>query len=188
MGLPDFSYFKRADRDTQARLLELLFEQSSSLELITVDDPHFVNDIGSDYTTLVETVRSKLMGLCSRGQDPDTRHHLSDIIAAHPKLGQPKQNLSAHSAMEQRNLGSSDSTETLEVLQALNNSYEEKYPGLRFVVFVNGRPRSEIIEVMQRRINSGNSWLHEAQLACNEMCNIALDRVKKDSSAKPHKL
>lgn len=31
----------------------------------------------------------------------------------------------------------------------LNALYEEAYPGLRFVTFVNGRPRADIIPEMQ---------------------------------------
>lgn len=39
----------------------------------------------------------------------------------------------------------------------LNEEYEKKFPGLRFVVFVNGRGRGEIMEIMRERIARG-SW------------------------------
>ncbi|SCU91984.1 LADA_0F13454g1_1 [Lachancea dasiensis] len=181
MSFPSFADFKNGNLDLQLQLLELLFERSSSLESITLKNPDFMNHIGSDYASFVEKVRTGLHSLCHRAirGDPEAKNHLSNIIAAHPKLGQPKQKLSAHSAHEQRNLGNSDSKEILETLNVLNTRYEARYPGLRFVVFVNGRPRPEIIQVLQQRIESGNSWSEEARVACNEMCDIALDRIHK---------
>ncbi|SCU81212.1 LAME_0B06040g1_1 [Lachancea meyersii CBS 8951] len=180
MSLLNFEAFRNGNFETQSQQLEYLFERSKSLEIFTIGDPLFVKDLGSSYDEFVEKVRARLIKLC-RTTGCDAEKHLSDVIAAHPRLGQTKKVLSAHSALEQRNLGSSDSKETQEILQRLNEQYEAVYLGLRFVVFVNGRSRPEIIRVMQSRINSGNSWLQEAQLACNEMCDIALDRIKKDT-------
>jgi len=48
----------------------------------------------------------------------------------------------------------------VEELRALNGEYEKKFPGLRFVVFVNGRGRGEIVEVMRERIARGD-WERE---------------------------
>lgn len=44
----------------------------------------------------------------------------------------------------------------MEELRALNEAYEVKFPGLRFVVFVNGRGRGEIVEIMKERIERGD--------------------------------
>ena len=41
-------------------------------------------------------------------------------------------------------------------LGRLNEEYEAKFPGLRFVVFVNGRGRGEIMEIMRERIGRGD--------------------------------
>ena len=38
----------------------------------------------------------------------------------------------------------------------LNDEYEEKFPGLRYVVFVNGRSRSVIMDDMRQRIASSD--------------------------------
>lgn len=40
-------------------------------------------------------------------------------------------------------------------LARLNEAYEAKFPGLRFVVFVNGRGRGEIMTIMRERIERG---------------------------------
>ena len=41
-------------------------------------------------------------------------------------------------------------------LARLNEAYEAKFPGLRFVVFVNGRARGEIMAIMRERIERGD--------------------------------
>lgn len=41
-------------------------------------------------------------------------------------------------------------------LARLNEAYEAKFPGLRFVVFVNGRGRGEIMTIMRERIERGD--------------------------------
>lgn len=43
-----------------------------------------------------------------------------------------------------------------EELGKLNEEYEAKFPGLRFVVFVNGRGREEIMRIMRERIARGD--------------------------------
>ena len=42
--------------------------------------------------------------------------------------------------------------EVVAELARLNEAYEAKFPGLRFVVFVNGRGRGEIMAIMRERI------------------------------------
>lgn len=41
-------------------------------------------------------------------------------------------------------------------MATLNEAYEAKFPGLRFVVFVNGRGRGEIMAIMRERIERGD--------------------------------
>ena len=153
---------------------------------LTLKDDAFMQNPGSSYEEFVEKTREYLMQACQAAEQQDSqakelRANLSNIIAAHPKLGEPKRGLSAHSLKEQRNLANADPVEIQEALKRLNKEYEQKYPGLRFVVFVNGRSRPEIIKVIEQRLVSGNSWIEEARLACNEMCDIAIDRIRKNS-------
>ena len=67
-----------------------------------------------------------------------------EILAAHPAIGQ-RTGLSARSAAEQ---GTDADSAVLEELARLNAAYEERH-GFRFVVFVNRRPKAEILEVLQ---------------------------------------
>jgi 2-oxo-4-hydroxy-4-carboxy-5-ureidoimidazoline decarboxylase len=60
-----------------------------------------------------------------------------------------------------------------EELDRLNAAYERRF-GFRFVIFVAGRPRSEIIPVMKRRLRRGARA--ELNTALNEVVAIAEDR------------
>ncbi|KZT27822.1 hypothetical protein NEOLEDRAFT_1059816 [Neolentinus lepideus HHB14362 ss-1] len=77
------------------------------------------------------------------------------FVGAHPRIGEVK-GLSAFSAKEQGqangNAGSSvaaTSPMVLERLAHLNACYERRYPGLRYITFVNGRSRAVIAEEME---------------------------------------
>ncbi|RBR14392.1 hypothetical protein FVER53590_08994 [Fusarium verticillioides] len=80
---------------------------------------------------------------------------------------------SAQSSAEQANLQGQG-----EELAKLNKEYEEKFPGLRYVVFVNGRGRPEIMENMKARISRGD-FSKEVDEALQAMCDIANDRASK---------
>jgi 2-oxo-4-hydroxy-4-carboxy--5-ureidoimidazoline (OHCU) decarboxylase len=92
-----------------------------------------------------------------------------EILAAHPAIGQ-RAGLSARSAAEQ---GPDDDPEVLEELARLNEAYEERH-GFRFVVFVNRRPKSEILDVLRVRIT--NPTEQELETALSELVAIAEDR------------
>ena len=92
-----------------------------------------------------------------------------EALAAHPAIGQ-RTGLSARSAAEQ---GSDTDPVVLSELAYLNQVYEEKF-GFRFVVFVAGRPKSEIVEVLRDRI--ANDREHELDIGCRELVAIAKDR------------
>ena len=68
-------------------------------------------------------------------------------LNAHPRIGQVR-DLSPASRREQ---GSEAGPEVLAALERLNEEYERRF-GFRFVVFVNGRPRSAILEVLRERL------------------------------------
>jgi len=91
-----------------------------------------------------------------------------EALDAHPAIGAKK--LSARSALEQ---GSDTDPAVLAELSYLNQVYEEKF-GFRFVVFVEGRPRSEILEVLRERI--GRTLEEELDTGCRELVAIARDR------------
>jgi 2-oxo-4-hydroxy-4-carboxy-5-ureidoimidazoline decarboxylase len=92
-----------------------------------------------------------------------------EALAAHPAIGQ-RSGLSAQSAEEQ---GSDSEPVVLSDLAYLNQVYEEKF-GFRFVVFVAGRPKAEILEVLRERI--ANTREEELATGCRELVAIARDR------------
>ena len=92
-----------------------------------------------------------------------------EILAAHPAIGQ-RAGLSARSAAEQ---GADDDPGVLEELARLNREYEERF-GFRFVVFVNRRPKAEILDVLRERIRRSRE--EELDTAVNELVAIAEDR------------
>ena len=104
-------------------------------------------------------------------------HELTDeekkeLLGAHPAIGQ-RSGLSARSAAEQ---GADVDPEVLQELDRLNREYEERH-GFRFVVFVNRRPKAEILEVLRRRI--GNQTKQELETALGELVAIAEDRWRR---------
>ena len=79
----------------------------------------------------------------ARGLPDDEKKEMLD---AHPAIG--GRPTSARSAREQ---GTDDDPAVLADLADLNRAYEEKF-GFRFVVFVNRRPRGEIVPVLRERL------------------------------------
>ena len=91
-----------------------------------------------------------------------------EALAAHPRIGERPP--SGHSAREQ---GSEEDPEVLAELARLNREYEERF-GFRFVVFVDGRPRSAIVPVMRERL--ARSREEELATGCDDLVAIAKDR------------
>jgi 2-oxo-4-hydroxy-4-carboxy--5-ureidoimidazoline (OHCU) decarboxylase len=95
-----------------------------------------------------------------------------EVLAAHPAIG-ARGALSARSAAEQ---GADADPDTLAELARLNDAYEKRH-GFRFVVFVNGRTKREILEVMKERI--GRPTADELETALDELVSIAEDRWRR---------
>jgi 2-oxo-4-hydroxy-4-carboxy--5-ureidoimidazoline (OHCU) decarboxylase len=93
-------------------------------------------------------------------------------LNAHPAIG-ARRGLSARSASEQ---GSDDDPEVLAELARLNAEYEARH-GFRFVVFVNRRPRREILDVLRKRI--GRQTDEELATGLDELVAIAIDRWQR---------
>ena len=95
-----------------------------------------------------------------------------EALNAHPAIG-VRAGLSAHSAAEQ---GEDAHPDVLAELERLNREYEERF-GFRFVVFVNRRPKAEILEVLRVRI--GRTRAEELDTAVEELVAIAEDRWRR---------
>ena len=94
-----------------------------------------------------------------------------EVLDAHPAIGAKK--LSARSAAEQ---GADADPEVLAELERLNREYEERH-GFRFVVFVDRRPKAEILDVLRSRID--NTTEEELDTALAELVAIAQDRWRR---------
>jgi 2-oxo-4-hydroxy-4-carboxy--5-ureidoimidazoline (OHCU) decarboxylase len=88
-------------------------------------------------------------------------------LNAHPRIGEDPARLSRLSLAEQ-------GADRLPELERLNTDYEARF-GFRFVVFVNGRPKSEIVEVLKRRL--GNDRNQELETGLRAVVDIAAARL-----------
>jgi 2-oxo-4-hydroxy-4-carboxy--5-ureidoimidazoline (OHCU) decarboxylase len=90
-----------------------------------------------------------------------------EVLDAHPAIG--AKTLSARSAAEQ---GIDEAPE----LAVLNSAYEAKF-GFRFVVFVNGRPKRELVPILRARLERTRE--QELATALDELVSIAEDRWQR---------
>jgi 2-oxo-4-hydroxy-4-carboxy--5-ureidoimidazoline (OHCU) decarboxylase len=91
-----------------------------------------------------------------------------EALNTHPRIGE-----NAGSLRSEEEQGSDEDPAVLAALRRLNKSYEEKF-GFRFVVFVNGRPRAEILPVLRERLQQRRH--EELGTGLDELVAIALDR------------
>jgi 2-oxo-4-hydroxy-4-carboxy--5-ureidoimidazoline (OHCU) decarboxylase len=97
-----------------------------------------------------------------------------EVLDAHPRIG-ARRGLSTRSAAEQ---GSDDDPQVLQELDLLNGEYEAQF-GFRFVVFVNRRPRREILPVLRERLERTRE--QELATGVDELVQIAIDRWQRTS-------
>ncbi|KAK3636714.1 hypothetical protein LTR56_014015 [Elasticomyces elasticus] len=161
-----------ATTEERARILDLLFEPSTQLHTLAV--PLLHEKTFSSYNDLISAVGVQLTDLAESSSTSDTQW-LESILGSHPRLGAKKVD-SEQSQAEQAQLQGSG--EEAEQLRLLNAEYEQTYPGLRYVVFVDGRSRQVIMDDMRRRIANGNVRKERAA-AIRAMCEIASDRANK---------
>ncbi|KAI1816187.1 Oxo-4-hydroxy-4-carboxy-5-ureidoimidazoline decarboxylase [Poronia punctata] len=196
-SLPPISTLHAADEETIKSVLDTLFEPAPEIHELAVPvirekrrripanpgisadlappagsfKPAMIPDepVFTSYEALIRQVGELMKQLSSREK-------LHGILGSHPRLGAKKVD-SAQSRAEQAQLNTGASDEA-ERLAALNQEYEERFPGLRYVVFVNGRSRDVIMEDMRRRIDRGDIRAEERE-GIQAMIDIALDRAKK---------
>jgi 2-oxo-4-hydroxy-4-carboxy--5-ureidoimidazoline (OHCU) decarboxylase len=91
-----------------------------------------------------------------------------ELLDAHPAIGGK-----AGSERSAREQGTDDDPAVLAELADLNAAYEERF-GFRFVVFVHGRPRREIVPVLRERMERTRE--EELATAVDELVQIAVAR------------
>lgn len=150
-ALPDISSLSSLSAEQRAGVLDLLFEPSTPLHTLSVGLLH--EQTFSSYDDLIASVGMQLTELSESSSTSDTKW-LESILGSHPRLGAKKVE-SAQSQAEQAQLNTGGAEEA-QKLHDLNAEYEKTFPGLRYVVFVNGRSRPVIMEDMKERIAAGD--------------------------------
>ena len=101
-----------------------------------------------------------------------------ELIDGHPRIGALPSTVSATSFKEQ-GYDRDPGTEALQTrLDSLNNAYEAKF-GFRFVVFVDGRTRREIADVMAAHLDADRDA--EFDRALTDVFAIARSRLSRMS-------
>ncbi|CAG8795882.1 28783_t:CDS:1 [Gigaspora margarita] len=197
--LPSITDLNSQSYDAFNSYINLLFEPAPPLATILYSCRPFTS-----YEHLISTATQIIFGdIEKRDTDYSTGNtnlqqltfsQKLEVINAHPRLGENKKNLSTLSLKEQGYIqnkndtnDSSNSPATLLLtnedeivnskLQSLNQQYEQKF-GFRFVIFVNGRSRKEIIPILEDKLQNGNQE-DELNRGLLDMMNIASDRLKK---------
>jgi 2-oxo-4-hydroxy-4-carboxy--5-ureidoimidazoline (OHCU) decarboxylase len=106
-----------------------------------------------------------------------------ELLDAHPRIGAPPGSVSADSFREQGydrdTAGAAAEQERARIqdaLDRLNRAYEARF-GFRFVVFVAGRRRSEIVPELERRLELPRD--DELETGLRAVVDIARDRWRK---------
>lgn len=141
--IPTLTEIQQGSSNALAIALEILFEHS--LILINTLEPQLriilkSSPLLDSYTQLIDCALAQIMRWDLSAQ--------SQFISGHPRIGENK-NLSKLSAKEQGSGLIPTSPEVLDRLSHLNACYEIRYPGLRYITFVNGRTRLAIAEEME---------------------------------------
>lgn len=93
-----------------------------------------------------------------------------EALNAHPRIGERR--LTGRSAAEQGD-AAAENPAVMEELARLNAAYEERF-GFRFVVFVNRRPRAELLPELRARLERTRE--KELETGCDALVAIAEDR------------
>ena len=123
---------------------------------------------GSDPASIVASARSEIARMSETER--------IGVLNAHPRIGADPASLSTLSRGEQ---GGGADVATLRELAAMNDEYERTF-GFRFVVFVAGRSKSEIVPLMRKRLRRSRE--DELATGVDEFLAIARDRLERIAS------
>jgi 2-oxo-4-hydroxy-4-carboxy--5-ureidoimidazoline (OHCU) decarboxylase len=123
-------------------------------------------ELFSGHTRLVEVLaeREDPLGVAPRVVRELPQEDRAAALAAHPRIGER--------SAEQHG----DDPAVLAELAELNAAYEARF-GFRFVVFVNGRSRAEILPVFRERLERTRE--EELDTGLDDLVAIAVDRWLK---------
>jgi 2-oxo-4-hydroxy-4-carboxy-5-ureidoimidazoline decarboxylase len=103
-----------------------------------------------------------------------------ELVEAHPRIGAPPEEVSEASYREQGYADESpeaaETARAYEELAMLNEVYEGRF-GFRYVVFVAGRPKAEIVPLLENALR--NDREAELRRAVDDTIYIAGDRLRR---------
>jgi 2-oxo-4-hydroxy-4-carboxy--5-ureidoimidazoline (OHCU) decarboxylase len=106
-----------------------------------------------------------------------------ELLDAHPRIGADPDSVSKLSHAEQGyDAPGPDDAWVGEELAALNDAYESLF-GFRFVIFVAGRPRAELIPLIERALHADRE--EELRRGLDDVVLIARDRWDKVRGPRP---
>jgi 2-oxo-4-hydroxy-4-carboxy--5-ureidoimidazoline (OHCU) decarboxylase len=123
---------------------------------------------GSDAASIIASARSEIARM--------TEERRISVLNAHPRIGADPASLSALSRREQPEGGD---LATLRELASLNDEYERRF-SFRFVVFVAGRSKEEIVPVFRERLRRSRD--DELATGIDEFLAITRDRLTRIAS------
>jgi len=142
-ALSDVQLCSSGPKSSLAIALDILFEHSPILTNTLEPQLHIALESTSlnSWTQLVELSLREIAKWDASAQ--------AEFISGHPRIGESS-NLSKLSASEQGAVGAKPTPpEVLARLAHLNGLYEIKYPGLRYITFVDGRSRAAVADEME---------------------------------------
>jgi 2-oxo-4-hydroxy-4-carboxy--5-ureidoimidazoline (OHCU) decarboxylase len=173
-----------------ARAFATLFEPSPALFEFLV--PPVVATITDPKSHIPQRTFNALIDIGIRALDDWPHGRQASFLGGHPRIGEIK-GLSALSASEQA--AHATPPEVLARLLELNEEYERRYPGLRYITFVNGRSRKMIMVEMEEKLVtlgdddeegdnskkvhllSSAEWVSEVRRALEDIGKIAKSRL-----------
>jgi hypothetical protein len=185
-SLPPIASLFTADEGTIKSVLDTLFEPSPEIHAVALPviqqrrripaNPGISADLPAppsntvpddlpftSYASLIQHIGALLHQLTvASSLSTPARERLHRILGSHPRLGAKKVD-SAQSRAEQAQLHTNIDPTEAQQLEVLNREYEERFPGLRYVVFVDGRSRDVIMGDMRRRIDRGDVRAEERE-------------------------
>jgi 2-oxo-4-hydroxy-4-carboxy--5-ureidoimidazoline (OHCU) decarboxylase len=123
---------------------------------------------GGPYRTAAQLIASMRAALPTLTDEEKVK-----TLNAHPRIGEDLERLSPRSLKEQ----GADLLPAAQLpeLRRLNDEYERRF-GFRFVVFVNRRPKKDIVKVLQARLRRTRE--EELQEGLRAIVAIAEDRLR----------
>lgn len=164
MRIPNIQTLNKSSESEFIKVVGLLFEPAPPLARALFKSRPF-----ADYSELIQKSGQIIKSLNQSEQ--------IEVVNAHPRIGAPSATLSEASKKEQADTATGKELEqVLKRLEVLNMEYETKF-GFKFLVFVNGRSRSEIVKVLETRIL--NERNEELATGLSDMISIAKNRLSK---------